>query len=125
MVDGKIKLFEAHEIADKIEENISREISEIKHITIHLEPFTTIPTEMKLGTISREDIIRIVSNHKEVKKVGKVIMLYFQDIQKIDIECSFDRDLQIEKVHDITSYIEQDIRKKFKNAIITIHPEPN
>ena len=125
MVDGKIKLFEAHKIADKIEENISREISEVKHITIHLEPFTTIPTEMKLGTISREDIIRIVSNHKEVKKVGKVIMLYFQNIQKIDIECSFDRDLQIEKVHDITSYIEQDIRKKFKNAIITIHPEPN
>ena len=47
-----------------------------------------------------------------------------KDIVKIDIDCSFDKNLSIEKVHDLTSEIERKIHGNFKNAIITIHPEP-
>ncbi len=43
---------------------------------------------------------------------------------KIDIDCSFDKNLSIEKVHDLTSQIEQKLKGHFKNAVITIHPEP-
>ena len=54
-----------------------------------------------------------------------MITLQLQDIFKIDIDCSFDGNLSIEKVHDITSEIEHKIRSQIKNAIVTIHPEPN
>ena len=50
--------------------------------------------------------------------------LNFDDLLKIDIDCSFEKELSIERVHDITSQIEQDIRNHFKNSVITIHPEP-
>ncbi|KAG2477467.1 MAG: hypothetical protein NPMRTH1_1130006 [Nitrosopumilales archaeon] len=48
----------------------------------------------------------------------------FKDVLKIDIDISFEKNLSIEEVHDLTSQIERKIRNKFKNTIITIHPEP-
>jgi len=51
--------------------------------------------------------------------------LKFENILKIDIDCSFEKDLSIEKVHDLTSEIEHIIRIEIKNSVITIHPEPN
>ena len=51
--------------------------------------------------------------------------LSFENILKIDIDCSFDGELSIEKVHDLTSEIEQKIRLEVKNSVITIHPEPD
>lgn len=40
------------------------------------------------------------------------------------MDCSFDKELSIEKVHDMISEIEHTIRTQIKNAVITIHPEP-
>jgi divalent metal cation (Fe/Co/Zn/Cd) transporter len=51
--------------------------------------------------------------------------LKFENILKIDIDCSFNKELSIEKVHDLTSEIEHIIRAEIKNSVITIHPEPN
>jgi divalent metal cation (Fe/Co/Zn/Cd) transporter len=66
----------------------------------------------------------MLKEHPEVKKIGRIVTLNFDEVLKIDINCSFDRDLSIEKVHDLTSQIEKDIRNYFKNSVITIHPEP-
>jgi divalent metal cation (Fe/Co/Zn/Cd) transporter len=71
-----------------------------------------------------EKIIQLLRGHHEVKKIGDIVTLNFGDIVKIDINCSFDKDLSIEKVHDLTSQIEHDIRGHFASSIITIHPEP-
>ena len=60
-----------------------------------------------------------------MKKIGRVITLHLQDIFKVDIDCSFEKDLTIEEVHDIVSNIENKIKTQIKNAIVTIHPEPN
>ena len=66
----------------------------------------------------------MLEGYPEIKKIGRVVLLQYKNIQKIDIDCSFDSSLSIEKVHDLTSEIERKIRTQFKNAIITIHPEP-
>ena len=58
-------------------------------------------------------------------KHGRIVSLKFENILKIDIDCSFNKDLSIEKVHDLTSEIEHLIRIEIKNSVITIHPEPN
>ena len=62
--------------------------------------------------------------YPEIKKIGRIVSLNFENILKIDIDCSFDKELSIEKVHDLTSEIEHIIREEIKNAVITIHPEP-
>ena len=126
MVDREINLVSAHKISEIIEGKIQKEIPEITHATIHLEPFLKVPKNFNIeDTISEEKIEKIVENYPDVKKVGRILSLKFENILKIDIDCSFDRELSIEKVHDLTSEIEHVIRLEIKNSVITIHPEPN
>ena len=125
MVDREKNLEDAHKISEIIENKIQKNIPEIFHVTIHLEPFVTIPEKLKEGgKTTEETLTSMLEEYSEIKKIGRVVLLQYKNIQKIDIDCSFDSKLSIEKVHDLTSQIERKIRSQFKNAIITIHPEP-
>ena len=125
MVDRDINLFQAHEIADNVEQKIEDSLKEIDHVTIHLEPYVTIPQIFKMNNENTDEKIRnIIKEYHEIKDVTRIVTLNFKDIVKIEIDCSFDGTLPIEKVHDITSEIERKIKSQFKNSIITIHPEP-
>ena len=124
MVDRHMSLDDAHHISEIIEEKIRKNLPEIKHITIHLEPYIAMPRDLKSYDTSDEKIISLLREHPEVKEIGSIVTLNFDDLLKIDIDCSFDKNLSIEKVHDLTSQIEQNIRNHFKNSVITIHPEP-
>jgi len=126
MVDKEINLLVAHKISEMVEQKIQENIPEIEHATIHLEPFVTVPENFNLEDKIVEEEIRIVlEKYPEIKKIGRIISLNFENILKIDIDCSFDKELSIEKVHDLTSKIEHVIRTQIKNAVITIHPEPD
>lgn len=124
MVDRQMSLDDAHRISEIIEEKIRHALPEIQHITIHLEPHIAIPKDLKLQGTNDEKIIQLLKQHSEVKEIGTIVTLNFDELVKIDIDCSFDKNLSIEQVHDLTSQIEQDIRNNFKNSVITIHPEP-
>ena len=125
MVDREINLYSAHRISEKVEENIQKNIPKIEHVTIHLEPFLTIPKNFNIEDKETEIKIReILEKYQDIKKIGRIVSLNFENILKIDIDCSFDRELSIEKVHDLTSEIEHVIRAEIKNSVITIHPEP-
>ncbi|KER06398.1 Cation-efflux pump FieF protein [Marine Group I thaumarchaeote SCGC AAA799-E16] len=126
MVDRDRNLLSAHKISEIIEQKIQDNIPEIEHATIHLEPFVTVPENFHLeDKITEEKIKIILEKYSEIKKIGRIVSLNFENILKIDIDCSFDKELSIEKVHDLTSEIEHVIREEIKNAVITIHPEPN
>ncbi|MFB5632094.1 MAG: cation-efflux pump [Nitrosopumilus sp.] len=125
MVDRGINLSSAHKISEIIEQKIQDNIPEIEHATIHLEPFVTVPENFNIeDKVTEEKIQIILEKYPEIKKIGRIVSLNFENILKIDIDCSFDKELSIEKVHDLTSEIEHIIREEIKNAVITIHPEP-
>ena len=125
MVDRKMDLLSAHKISEVIEEEIHKNIPEIEHATIHLEPFVKIPENFNLeDKVTENQIKRILEKYSEIKKIGRIVSLNFENILKIDIDCSFDKKLSIEKVHDLTSEIEHIIREEIDDAVITIHPEP-
>jgi len=125
MVDKEINLSSAHKISEIVEQKIQENIPEIAHSTIHLEPFVTVPEKFNVeDIITEEKIKRVLEKYPEIKKIGRIVSLSFENILKIDIDCSFDKELSIEKVHDLTSKIEHVIRTQIKNAVITIHPEP-
>jgi len=126
MVDREINLLSAHKISELVEQKIQESIPEIEHATIHLEPFVKIPENFNLeDKVTEEKIKIILEKYSEIKKIGRIISLNFENILKIDIDCSFEKELSIEKVHDLTSEIEHIIRAEIKNSVITIHPEPN
>ncbi|EPA05566.1 cation diffusion facilitator family transporter [Candidatus Nitrosarchaeum limnium] len=125
MVEREINLDLAHKISEEVEQKIQENIPEIEHVTIHLEPFLTVPTNLnKEDKITEEKIREILKKYSTIKKIGRIVSLNFENILKIDIDCSFDKEISIEKVHDMTSEIEHAIRAQIKNAVITIHPEP-
>ena len=126
MVDREINLSSAHKISEIVEQKIQDNIPQIEHATIHLEPFVQIPENLNLeDKVTEEKIKKMLEKYSEIKKIGRIISLNFENILKIDIDCSFDKELSIEKVHDLTSEIEHVIRAEIKNSVITIHPEPN
>ena len=125
MVNREIDLLSAHKISEIVEEKIQENIPEMEHVTIHLEPFLKVPENFYLEDKITEAKIRdILKKYPEIKKIGRIVSLKFENILKIDIDCSFSKELSIEKVHDLTSEIEHLIRSEIKNAVITIHPEP-
>jgi len=125
MVDREINLYSAHKISEEIEQKIQENIPEIEHVTIHLEPFLAVPVNLNVeDKITEEKIREILKKYTAIKKIGRIVSLNFENILKIDIDCSFDKESSIEKVHDMTSEIEHVIRTQIKNAVITIHPEP-
>lgn len=126
MVDRNMSLEDAHNVSDEIESQIKKSVTNVNHITIHLEPYISIPNSIPVEDITiEEQVTNIIKKYTKVKKIGRVITLHLQDIFKVDIDCSFEKDLSIEEVHDIVSEIENKIKNQIKNAIVTIHPEPN
>ena len=126
MVDRNMSLEDAHRVSDEIESQIKKSVANVNHITIHLEPYISIPKSIPIEDITiEEQVTNIIKEYHKVKKIGRVITLHLQDIFKVDIDCSFERDLTIEEVHDIVSEIENKIKNQIKNAIVTIHPEPS
>ncbi len=126
MVDRNMSLEDAHGVSDEIESQIKKAVANVNHITIHLEPYVSIPNSIPVEDITiEEQVTNIIKEYPKVKRVGRVITLHLQDIFKIDIDCSFEKDLTIEDVHDIVSEIEGKIKNQIKNAIVTIHPEPS
>lgn len=125
MVDREIDLLSAHKISDIVEQKIQHELK-IEHVTIHLEPYTTIPEDFQSEDRSSEEKIReILKKYSQIKEIGRIVSLSFGGILRINIDCSFDKDASIEEIHDLISEIEYEIRTKIKDAVITIHPEPN
>ncbi|MCV0366423.1 MAG: cation-efflux pump [Nitrosopumilus sp.] len=125
MVDREMNLLSAHKISEIIEQEIYENIPEIEHTTIHLEPFVKIPENLNLeDKITENQIKRILEKYSEIRKIGRIMSLNFENILKIDIDCSFDGELSIEKVHDLVSEIENKIRAEISDSVITIHPEP-
>ncbi|MDE1862555.1 MAG: cation diffusion facilitator family transporter [Thaumarchaeota archaeon] len=125
MVDRGMSLRDAHEVSDRIEEEIKKSVEDVRHITIHLEPYVSIPKSVPVEDLTiEEQVAGIIREYPRVRRIGRVITFQLQDVFKVDIDCSFDGSLTIEQVHDIVSEIENKIKDRIKNAIVTIHPEP-
>lgn len=126
LVDRNMSLEDAHKVSDEIEAQIKKSVENVNHITVHLEPYVSIPKSIPVEDLTiEEQVANITKEYPSVKKIGRVITFQLQDIFKVDIDCSFDGNLTIEEVHGIVSEIEYKIKNQIKNAIVTIHPEPS
>ncbi len=126
MVDKEINLLSAHKISEIVEQEIQENIHEIEHNTYPFRAICDVPEKFNVeDTITEEKIKKVLEKYSEIKKIGRIVSLSFENILKIDIDCSFDKELSIEKVHDLTSEIEHVIRTQIKNAVNAIYPEPD
>jgi len=127
LVDSQLSVEEAHSIAEKIEENLRRQIENVENITVHIEPYApSVRREFFIEDAEvRRMIGQIVEAHPNIRRVNRVVTYVSQNRRYVNIDCSFDKSVSVEAMHDTVSQVEEEIKKRFREAVVTIHAEPS
>ncbi len=125
-VDPSLPLEKAHGIADSIEKGIETSVPEVRQVTVHLEP--SMP-ESAEGTIVDDEYISdrirsVIETYPDAVEISGITIYRRGDKMHINVHCLFAGDASISEIHDMISQIEEGVRQKIGDAIVTIHPEP-
>lgn len=126
LLDPQLPIEEAHDIAEKIEENLKQQIENVENVTVHIEPYTRkMPKEFIIKDAEVQKIIRqIVEAHPNIRRLNRIVTYVSEKRRYINIDCSFDKGVSVEAMHDTVSQVEREIKKRFKKAVVTTHAEP-
>jgi len=127
LVEPQLSIEEAHGIAEKIEENLRGQISDVENVAVHIEPYAPkVRREFVVEDAEVRKMIRqIVEVHPNIRRVNRVVTYVSEKRRYINIDCSFDKSVSVEAMHDTVSQVEMEIRKRFREAVVTIHAEPS
>jgi len=127
LVDPQLSVEEAHDIAEKIENNLEQQIGDIENVTVHIEPY--LPKVRREFVIEDAEVRRmirqIVEAHPNIRRVNRVVTYVSEKRRYVNIDCSFDKNVSVEAMHDTVSHVEREIKRRFKEAMVTIHAEPS
>lgn len=125
-VDPKLSVHEAHELAEKIEGKIRGKIESIGNITVHIEPFN-LPIQRGLA-VNEKEIQQIIKqtaeNVQQVFTVKRIVTYVASGKRYINIDCCFEDKISIEEAHRVASKIENGVKRKFTETVVTVHVEP-
>ncbi|MEM1581947.1 MAG: cation diffusion facilitator family transporter [Candidatus Bathyarchaeia archaeon] len=124
-VEPSTPLSEAHKLAEDVEKAISKSIGNVGNVLVHIEPSNI---ELKKGyIIDEEEIDRFVrlsaKKYESELKVKRVITYTANGIRYIDIECIFGKEVPVEEAHRIASEIENIVKEKVSETVVTVHME--
>jgi len=127
VVDPQLSVEEAHDIAEKIEKNLRQQIEGIENVTVHIEPnLPKVSREFAAEDAQVQRMIRrIVEAHPDIRRVNRIVTYVSEKRRYINIDCSFDKSVSVDIMHDTVSHVEGEIKKKFREAVVTIHAEPS
>jgi divalent metal cation (Fe/Co/Zn/Cd) transporter len=121
-----LTLHEAHDISDKIEDEIKCLIPKIKSVTLHMETSLVEGVASDI-TDDSPDIVKAVQ--EIVKSIGaefsQVIVRQEKDGLSLLVDCKLDGSLGLADSHDISDSIEKKIKESFPDVTyVFIHLEP-
>ena len=126
-VDPSLPLEKAHGIAESIEKDIEKSVPQVRQVTVHLEPSMA---ESSRGIFVddkyiSEKIRSVVQAYPDVIEISAITIYETEGKLHINVHCLFAADASISEVHQMISRIEESVRRKISNSIVTIHPEPS
>jgi cation diffusion facilitator family transporter len=124
-VDSKLSVEEADVIAGIIEDKIDKRIANVENVTVHIEPFST---KERRGLLVKEDeISRIIhettESWREIFRIRRILTYVAGEKRYINIDCSLKRQTSVEDAHRIATDVEEKIRIRFAETIVTVHTE--
>jgi cation diffusion facilitator family transporter len=127
LVDPQLSIEQAHQIAEQIEANLTGQISNIGNVTVHIEPSALkMRREFAIKDVDvRRVISQIVKTHRSIRSLKRVVTYISDGILYINVDCLLDKSVSVEAMHDTVSHVEAEIKKAFKEAVVTIHAEPS
>lgn len=127
-VDPDLSVQETHERAEEIEDKITKRMKEVRHVTVHMEPYSA---ERKRGSkIDENEVRQTIEKTAQTEswtnlfRIRRITTYVANKKRYISIDCVFTKQLTIEEAHNISQHIEQDIRARFAETIVTVHMEP-
>ncbi|MDH7606355.1 MAG: cation-efflux pump [Candidatus Bathyarchaeota archaeon] len=125
-VDPKLSVREAHELAEKIEGKLNEKIENIGNVTVHIEPFNT--KKQRGPKVNEEKIQQAIyqaaESFQQVFTVKRIVTYVVGEKRYINIDCCFTSQISIEEAHRVASKIENGVKRRFTETIVTVHMEP-
>ena len=128
-VDERLSLADAHRRATDLEENLRGELDPQAEINIHIEPLGLLVAgaeeNKELEAAIQERLDRLRADYPELADCHQIHARRVEHRVQVSCHCSFEGNLPITRVHDITVALEGRLRRDFPEIDrITIHPEP-
>jgi cation diffusion facilitator family transporter len=124
-VDPKLSVEEAHEIAEKIENRMRAGIKQLENVTVHVEPYGA---EVRAAEIDENELRKIIQKvAKGIEQnfyIKRIVTYSAEGKQYINLDCCFTKQVSITEAHKIASRIEEEIKERFADAVVTVHMEP-
>lgn len=125
---GRMALEEAHALADKLEEDIRREIGGVVRVDTHLEPLE----EPAMGTdVTGEHNVlsdwtkAIAESQPEVHNCHEVVISQIEGGLEMIVHCEAEAHLSVKAVHDAATRIETATHQQWPQVErVTVHFEP-
>jgi cation diffusion facilitator family transporter len=125
-VDPSLSLDKANEIAELVERSIESSAPEVRHVTVHLEPL--LPERASAQVVDDEqisDLIRTsIQSYPQVHEIRSILIYTTGEKLHVNVRCVFAREASITANHELVSKIEESVRRRFENAVVTIRAEP-
>jgi len=127
LVDPKISLAEAHEIADKVEDLLRREMPSLVEVLVHIEPDRSGLARGKLVEEAEiaQAINRAVGKWKEIRSVDVSSIVDVRDKLIVSIKCKLDKNLPVDRAHSIVEQVKDAVGAAIPQANIEVHAEPD
>jgi len=128
-VDDHLALHQAHEMASHIEKDLREDMPEIKQVNTHIESRGTSIGD-GVNVTAKEpalvEMIQEITNEIAGKSSCHDIIVRRQGKKfSVSLHCNFDDELSIIQVHNMSSLIEESLKKKISNLDqVLVHAEP-
>jgi len=124
-VDPSLSVSEAHELAEKIESKLSEKLENIGNVTVHIEPFDAKQRGPAVDEREIQQVIyRTAESLQKVFTVKRIVTYVVGGKRYINIDCCFASQITIEEAHKVASKIENGVKRRFTETIVTVHMEP-
>ncbi|MEM1551663.1 MAG: cation diffusion facilitator family transporter [Candidatus Bathyarchaeia archaeon] len=124
-VDPSLSISEAHELAEKIEGRLSEKLESVSNVTVHIEPFDM---KQRGPAVDEREIQQVIyktaENLQQVFSVKRIVTYVVGGKRYINIDCCFTSQISIEEAHKVASKIENGVKRRFTETIVTVHMEP-
>ncbi len=129
-VDDHLQLHQAHDLASHVEKDLRADMPDVTRVNTHIESRGTGVGNGQDVTVEESDLVKLI--RRTVDRVGGKSCCHEVTVRRqgnkylVSLHCTFQRDLSIIRVHEITTRIEERLKKRipFVERVL-IHAEPD
>lgn len=126
---GSMPLAEAHDIAERLEADIAREVDGVARVDTHLEPLEGPTTPGADVTSQRGELVAsirsLAESHHEVRNCHELVVTDTRDGLSVVMHCDAAAGLSVAEVHDTSTMIEDEVHRLWPEVErVTVHFEP-